>query len=179
MADHPEVIAEFYPEHADYLPEIMEALRELPSISAKLESLLDRPDVQTHLAANLPTVGKWDVIFFEDDRGLGPALLGRPMGPSDAIACPRLIEADMLASQLNIAFSARLMGEPGVGKSICSYQVARDYAADGYEVLRLSDPQAETINPPETLKSQAPSIRRQRTPDGTGHSGSIGGECRS
>ena len=70
------------------------------------------------------------------------------MGPSDATACPRLVEADMLASQLKIAFSARLRGEPGAGKSICSYQVARDYATAGYEILRLIDPQAENIGPP-------------------------------
>ena len=148
MADHPEVIREFYPEHADYIPEVMEALRELPSISTKLKVLIDLPDAPTHHAAKRPTTGKWEVISFHANRGLGPALLGRPMGPSDAIACPRLAEADMLASQLNVAFSARLRGEPGVGKSICSYQVARDYAATGYEVLRLSDPQADAIDPP-------------------------------
>lgn len=149
MAEHPEVIGDFYPEHADHLPEIVEALQALPSIDAKLASLLDHPNARTHLAPKHPTVGKWEVISFEADRGLGPALLGRPMGPSDAAACPRLLEADMLASQLKIAFSARLRGEPGVGKSICSYQVARDYAAEGYEVLRLTDPQAETIDSPE------------------------------
>ena len=148
MADHPEVIREFYPEHADHLPEIVEALRLLPSISAKLARLIDSPGAQSLLAANRPSQGKWEVISFEADRGLGPALLGRPLGPSDAIACPRLLEADTLASQLKIAFSARLRGEPGAGKSICSYQVAREYAAVGYEVLRLIDPQAENIGPP-------------------------------
>lgn len=150
MAGHPEIIEEFYPEHADHLPAIIEALRPLPSITAQLASLIDRPDPRSHRAANQPTVGKWEGISFEDDRGLGPALLGRPMGPSDATACPRLLEADTLKSQLNIAFSARLKGEPGAGKSICSYQVARDYATAGYEVFRLRDPQAETIDPPET-----------------------------
>ena len=152
MAEHSEVIREFYPEHADHLPQIVEALQTLPSISDRLSSLaslIDRPETRKHLAANHPTVGMWEVISFESDRGLGPALLGRPMGPSDAIACPRLLEADMLASHLKIAFSARLRGEPGVGKSICSYQVARDCAATGYEVLRLTDPQAEIIDPPE------------------------------
>lgn len=149
MAEHPDLIREFYPEHADHLPEILEALQVLPSISAKLATWVDRPDARSHVSANCPTAAKWEVITFETDRGLGPALLGRPMGPSDAIACPRLLEADMLASQLKIAHSARLRGEPGVGKSICSYQTARDYAAAGYEVLRLTDPQAETIDPPQ------------------------------
>ena len=149
MAEHPEVIREFYPEHADHITEAVDALKELPSITAKLTRLIDGPYGQSRLAAtNRTPEATWEKITFEDDRGLGPALLGRPLGPSDATACPRLVEADTLASQLRIAFSARLRGEPGAGKSICSYQVARDYASKGYEVFRLSDPQSEYINPP-------------------------------
>ena len=149
MAEHPKVIGEFYPEHADHIPQAVEALKELPSISAKLTRLIEGPDGQSRLAAiNRTSEEKWEKITFEDDRGLGPALLGRPLGPTDATACPRLVEADTLASQLRIAFSARLRGEPGAGKSICSYQVARDYASAGYEVFRLSDPQSEKIDPP-------------------------------
>ena len=149
MAEHPDVIAKFYPEHADHIPEAVEALKELPSINAKLTRLLDDPPRLSRLAATTRTSeAKWKKITFEDDRGLGPALLGRPLGPSDATACPRLFEADTLASQLTIGFSARLRGEPGAGKSICSYQVARDYASEGYEVYRLSDPQSENIDPP-------------------------------
>ena len=110
---------------------------------------MNGPYGQSRLAAtNPPSEAKWERITFEDDRGLGPALLGRPLGPSDAAACPRLVEADTLVSQLRIAFSARLRGEPGAGKSICSYQVARDYASAGYDVFRLSDPQSENIDPP-------------------------------
>ena len=149
MAGHPNVIEEFYPEHTDHIPQVVEALKTLPSIDAKLAGLMDSHRAQPRLAAAIrPSEGKWEAISFESDRGLGPALLGRPMGPSDATSCPRLVEADMLALQLRIAFSARLMGEPGAGKSICSYQVARDYANAGFEVLRLSDAQAETIDPP-------------------------------
>ena len=110
---------------------------------------MDNPGARSRLAvADRRSEGKWEAISLDTDRGLGPALLGRPLGPSDAAACPRLVEADELASQLKIAFSARLRGEPGAGKSICSYQVARDYAAAGYEVFRLVDPQAENIRPP-------------------------------
>ena len=149
MAEHPDIIAEFYPEHADHIPEVLEALKELPSINAKLTRLIDSSLGASRLLVTTRTSrAKWERITFEDDRGLGPALLGRPLGPSDATACPRLTEADTLASQLRIAFSARLRGEPGAGKSICSYQVARDYASEGYEVYRLSDPQSENIAPP-------------------------------
>lgn len=155
MAEHPEVIGVFYPEHADHIPEAVEALKDLPSISAKLTRLINGPYGQSRLAPfNRTSEAKWEKITFEDDRGLGPALLGRPLGPSDATACPRLVEADTLAAQLKVAFSARLRGEPGAGKSICSYQVARDYVAKGYEIFRLSDPQSENIDtpPPDPAK---------------------------
>jgi len=44
MADAPEVIAEFYPEHVDHLPEVVEALRVLPLLKTKLATLVDRLD---------------------------------------------------------------------------------------------------------------------------------------
>lgn len=146
MAEHPEVIQEFYPEHADHIPQVIEALKSLPSLETKLTHLVG--DLDTRLAATRPKSAEWEAITFDTDRGLGPALLGRPLGPSDASACPRLLEADALASQLRIAFSARLGGEPGAGKSICSYQVARDFAAAGYEVLCLVNPETATVDPP-------------------------------
>ena len=150
MAEHSEVIADFYPEHADHIPKVIEALTALPELTAKLTNLMDNPGPRSRpAAANRPSEGKWEAISFDSERGLGPALLGRPLGASDAAACPRLVEADELASQLKIAFSARLRGEPGAGKSICSYQVARDYAVAGYEVFRLIDPRAENIRPPD------------------------------
>ncbi|MCY4513985.1 MAG: hypothetical protein OXC69_02420 [Candidatus Tectomicrobia bacterium] len=151
IAQHPEVIAEFYPEHADHTQEMNETLKTLADeVAPRLESLVDNLAQRSRpAAANRPSEGKWEVISFDSDRGLGPALLGRPLAASDASACPRLVEADELASQLRIAFSARLVGEPGAGKSICSYQVARDYAAAGYQVFRLIDPRAENIRPPD------------------------------
>lgn len=149
MAEHPDVIREFYPEHADHIPEVVEALKSLPSLQGKLASLVDNLDARLKSAApDRQTDGRWEPVTFETDRGLGPALMGRPLGPSDASACPRLSEADTIASQLRIAFSARLGGEPGAGKSICSYQVARDFVASGYEVFRLIDPQAESVSLP-------------------------------
>ncbi|MEH3122801.1 MAG: hypothetical protein PGN16_12610 [Sphingomonas phyllosphaerae] len=152
IAEHPELIQEFYPEHANHIPQVIEALKALPSLETKLTRLVG--DLDTRLVATRPETAAWEAITFKTDRGLGPALFGRPLGPSDASACPRLVEADALAAQLRIAFSARLGGEPGAGKSICSYQVARDFSAAGYEVLRLSDPETTIVDPPAAGRSR-------------------------
>lgn len=145
MVKAPEVIAEFYPEYADHLPQVIEALRSLPSIESRLSILVDRLDSRGHDSSSPHGLAVWESVSFEGNRGLGPALLGHSLGPSDAAACPRLTEASTVLNQLKIAYSARLVGEPGAGKSICSYQVARELASEGYEVLRLLDPQAAYI----------------------------------
>lgn len=145
MAGTPEVIAEFYPEHIDHLPQVIEALRTLPSLEAKLASLVERIDSKLLEPSNPHGSAIWETVGFDGGRGLGPALMGYALGPSDAAACPRLTEAGTVLTQLKIAYSARLIGEPGAGKSICSYQAAKELAADGFEVLRLLDPQADNI----------------------------------
>lgn len=145
MVDAPEVIAEFYPEHADHMPELVEALRALPSLEAKLANLVELSDAEQLKSLNPHGPAVWEPVTFDGNRGLGPALMGYPLGPSDASACPRLTEVNTLLAQLKLAFSARLIGEPGAGKSICSYQVAIELAAEGVEVLRLLDPQADNI----------------------------------
>lgn len=151
MADSPEVISEFYPEHADHLPQIIEALRALPSLEANLASLVERIDAKLVEPSNPHGSAVWEMVTFDDDRGLGPALMGYSLGPSDATACPRLAEVGTVLSQLKIAYSARLIGEPGAGKSICSYQAAQKMAAEGFDVLRLLDPQADNIALEEVL----------------------------
>jgi hypothetical protein len=153
MTDAPEVIAEFYPEHADHLPQVIEAL---PSIEAKLASLVERIGAKPVEPSNPHGSAVWETVTFDGDRGLGPALMGYPLGPSDAAACPRLTEVDTVLAQMKIAYSARLIGEPGAGKSICSYQAAKELAADGFEVLRLFDPQADNV----VLKAALPSKHR-------------------
>ncbi|MEB3733768.1 hypothetical protein ULF88_05560 [Halopseudomonas pachastrellae] len=67
-----------------------------------------------------------------------------------------MTEVTPILTQLKIAYSARLIGEPGAGKSICSYQIAKELAADGFEVLRLLDPQADNI----ALEAALPGKRR-------------------
>lgn len=149
MVGAPEVIAEFYPEHADHLPQIIDALRALPPLEARLATLVDKMDAKLLESSDSRVPTTWEMVTFATNRGLGPALLGYSLGPSDASACPRLIEVSSTLTQLRIAYSARLVGEPGAGKSICSYQVASELAASGYKVLRLSDPEIDHIAWPE------------------------------
>lgn len=156
MAGAPEVIAEFYPEYADHLPQVIETLRALPSLEAKLASLVERIDAKLLERSNPHGSAVWEIVTFDGERGLGPALMGYSLGPSDATACPRLTEVDTVLTQMQIAYSARLIGEPGAGKSICSYQAANALAAEGFEVLRLLDPQADSI----ALQAALPGKRR-------------------
>jgi hypothetical protein len=87
-----------------------------------------------------PKVSQWRPITFDQSRDLGPALEGRGLGPSDAIACPRLVEAEVVVRQLRRTFSARLVGEPGSGKSASAYQAALTLGLQGWLVVRLGDP---------------------------------------
>ncbi|MEA1988959.1 MAG: hypothetical protein U9N57_07115 [Pseudomonadota bacterium] len=145
MAEMPEVITEFYPEHVDHLPQVVEALRALPTLEKKLETLVDRLEAKPFSPPSSHDINMWELVTFGEDRGLGPALMGYSLGPSDALACPRLIEVDTVISQIKIAYSARIIGEPGTGKSICSYQVAKELAVEGCKVLRLINHQNENI----------------------------------
>jgi hypothetical protein len=154
MARAPEVITEFYPEQADHLPQVIGALCALPSIEAKLANFVERLTANQLEPSALHGSAVWEVVVFDGDRGLGPALMGYSLGPSDAVACPKLSEVSTVVKQLKIAFSVRLIGEPGTGKSICSYQVAKEMTAEGFEVLRLLDPQADNIALEEGLPGQ-------------------------
>lgn len=145
MASEPDVVAEFYPEHADHLPQVIEALRAIPTLELKLTNLVDRLDATLIQSPNPHGNAVWETVTFDGDRGLGPALMGYSLGPSDAAACPRSPEVHIVLTHLKVACSARLVGEPGAGKSICSYQAAKALAADGFEVRRLLDPQADRI----------------------------------
>jgi hypothetical protein len=142
LSRHPDVVQDFYPEHAFDIPGLLMALRELPSGE-------DVRDLLAHVrrfidAGGLPAGANgsdaiWVREVFGESRDLGPALLGRSLGPADAAACPRLQEVDMTISQLRRAYFVRLVGGPGSGKSVCAYQVAGDFAASGWKVFRLRD----------------------------------------
>lgn len=126
MATAPSVVREFYPEAAYDLPAVLEAV-----------STLRLP------AAAAPSA--WRRISFEGVRDLGPALLGRPLGAADAAVCPRLVEADVLVAQLDTAYSARIVGDPGAGKSVCAYQAAQAFAQKSAAVFRLDDARSADV----------------------------------
>lgn len=133
LCAHAEVLARFYPGHAF----------DIPSILARLEAL-----ATNGLPVSASAPATWRVLEFNGERDLGPALLGRPLGPADAAACPRLDEADMLMAELLRGYSARLVGDPGGGKSVCACQAAASLAAQGWRVEQLDDPACLTAGLP-------------------------------
>ncbi|SHO63570.1 hypothetical protein SAMN02745172_01436 [Pseudoxanthobacter soli DSM 19599] len=147
LARHPDVVEDFYPEHAYDIAGVLRALRELPS-GEEVRDL--REHIKRLIEPQQPNArrqddGPWDLVSFEGQRDLGPALLGRGLGPTDATACPRLQEADMIVAQLRRAFSVRLVGGPGSGKSVCAYQAAEEFGAGGWIVRRLRDPREDAF----------------------------------
>lgn len=140
LSIHQAVVEEIYPELASDLPKIMEALRALP----KADELVQ---IRRSLIALVPSSpaystkdSTWSEVQFETARDLGPALMGRSLGPADVAACPSLPEVSLLIADLERAGSARLAGVPGAGKSISILQVARQMHDRGWRVLRLTDP---------------------------------------
>lgn len=146
MAEAPSVVEEFYPEAAFDLPSILRELRELVNqapdqgIHSKTGSATSRPYSAQHSDA------VWQAVSFDERRDLGPALMGRPLGPADAAVCPKLHEVDALVGQLQTAFSARIFGVPGAGKSVCAYQAAWRLSEQGFSIKRLVDPEARDVN---------------------------------
>jgi len=150
MADHSTVIEKFYPEHAFNLSKLISSIRSLPD--AVEAAILKARLVSTEEAPVL--MGNWSQITFEAVRDLGPALLGQGMGPADAAACPRLLETDQILGRMEIGYSARLVGEPGAGKSATAYQVAHQLVAKGWQIWRLEDPRASVVPLPPEAKSR-------------------------
>ena len=150
LATAPKVIASFYPEHSSRLEAVVEALECLPSRgeTLRLTTLLQEVHGAVVREGDKPPIaGHWQQIKLGNGRDLGPALMGRRLGPEDAAACPRLDEADVVLSQLKMAYSARLIGQPGAGKSVCAYQAALTLAQAGHDVMRLTDPRSEVAFP--------------------------------
>jgi len=141
LAERPSVLRDFYPEHAFNIPGILERLEALPTgrTSVKGVAEIARRSSQTDEIR-----GAWLPISFDEHRDMGPAIMGRPLGPADAAACPRIPEVAPLLSQLRSGYSARLVGIPGAGKSVCAYQVALHFANEGWNVLRLRNANKDT-----------------------------------
>ena len=141
LCKHNQVLSKFYPEYQFDTSELLSSMQKMPS-SVQIQELLDTVSHMSSLPRPAPI---WLPVNFGDGRDLGPALLGRSLGPEDAAACPRLREVNMVVNELNQAYSARIVGEPGAGKSICAYQTALHFADNGWPVFRLSDPGVKTI----------------------------------
>lgn len=141
---HVAVLEQFYPELGLDATTLARAVRQIANAAPP-----GAP--QSALVANESNASSWRAVTFDSGRDIGPALLGRPLGPTDALACPRLPEADAAVRQLETAFSARLVGEPGTGKSVCAFQAAHTFALRGCMVLTLRS--ADGL--PTTLPVQA------------------------
>jgi len=146
MAEVPSIVEEFYPEAAFDLPSILRELREVVQkvpnqyILNETGSATSRPYSTHHSDA------VWQAVSFDEHRDLGPALMGRSLGPADAAVCPKLHEVNALVSQLQTAFSARIFGVPGAGKSVCAYQAALRLSEQGFSIKRLVNPEARDVN---------------------------------
>lgn len=149
LCEKREVLKAFYPEYGFDVANFLESVQVMPhgsEIREILETVRQVIQPMRAAAASLQlTRPTWQIVVFGEGRDLGPALMGRPLGPEDAATCPKLQEADAAVAELKRAFSARIVGEPGVGKSMCAYQAAMQFAALGWCVVRLSDPRADVI----------------------------------
>jgi hypothetical protein len=142
MAEHPSVVEEFYPEAAFNLPAILQVLQDIAKAQDHVSEYQTTLNT-THYTECSSTV--WHDISFQGGRDLGPALMGRPLGPSDTAACPQLSEVNVIVSMLQSAYSSRLFGIPGAGKSICAYQAALGLSKQGFSVKRLVNPETRNI----------------------------------
>jgi hypothetical protein len=98
-----------------------------PSADGPLSLRGEADEVLPALASRLvqdPELPGWEYVVFEDQRDLGPALLGESLGPRDVIACPELPEVEEVVRNLRVAGVGVLRGESGSGKSITVYQSA-------------------------------------------------------
>lgn len=139
LCDNPDVLKLHYPELG------IDAGMLLRQIKQAVDS------AEADAVSVLPAAASsWRHVDFQNARDIGPALLGRPLGPSDALACPRLPEADRTVLQLEAAFSARIVGVPGAGKSVCAYQVAHSFSQRGWVVFSAKASEAALDSLPPT-----------------------------
>lgn len=120
LCDYPDVLRQFYPEQADNIPALIEAVKEATFHEASQSD--------------------WSLVTFEHALDFKRALAGKKLGPNDALSCPRLFEADALVKELQISRTARLIGPPGAGKSVCVYQASHTLSQHGFSVAKLLNP---------------------------------------
>lgn len=136
LVEHPAVLRKYYPNHADNIPDLIDAVKEM---GAKTDE---------------PSAGAiWQPVAFAEQRDLSAALSGKKLGPTDAISCPTLVEANTAKAELQSNKVARLVGVPGVGKSVCAYQTAHQFYQMGWQVYRLANSQIKELPSIDGLKS--------------------------
>ncbi|NWA28571.1 hypothetical protein HX866_27150 [Pseudomonas gingeri] len=153
LSSHPSVLEEFYSEHAGNSEKILEALKALPSARELDQFRRGFMGFMPRVAAPNAEDSLWSEVQFDTARDLGPALMGRPLGPADVAACPMLPEVAVLIADLERGCSARLVGVPGAGKSICILQAALQMRERGWRVLRFADHTGEV---PPLVESSTP-----------------------
>lgn len=148
LAWHPDVLERFYPEHGVDMATIARVLKAATSNLSAVNDLLAIAANYSPASSQAPKTAPpvWLPVKFTPIRDLKPALMGRPLGPSDAVSCPRLFESRTLMDELGRGYFARLVGEAGAGKSICAYQTAHHFATQGWRVLMLADPSVSQID---------------------------------
>ena len=146
LCTHADVMAEFYPGHGVNIKEILQELQQLPN-AQEVHELLNAVRRMAD-RDSLGDVGTpaWRTVVFDESRDLGPALMGRSLGPRDVTACPTLPEAIAAIEDLKRAYGTRLVGPPGSGKSICMYQAAHHFAINDWQVLQLASPRTSVID---------------------------------
>jgi len=121
-------------------------------VSLKKDKIETRIQLQAAAKTAAPTT--WQKVTFDNKRDIGPALLGRRLGAAEAIACPRLPEADIAVRQLKTAFSARLVGDSGTGKSVCAFQVAYEFFIRGWQIFNARTAEGLPDKLPENNSSK-------------------------
>lgn len=113
-----------------------------PQVTGRDDIAATADDAMPRLAdgiGNREANSSWSVVSFTGRRDIAAALAGERLGPSDVLACPRLREVDLVVDSLRHGHAVVLNGDSGSGKSITAYQALHDFAAEGFEVLRLRD----------------------------------------
>jgi hypothetical protein len=146
IAEHPDLIELYYPDHGQRIHDILGAIQAQPSRAEWQELKLDVAALRSSARSEAVLTGsQWLEVPIGTSRGLGPALTGRALGPADAAACPRLPEADTLLAELARRRIYPLRRRQRAGRNGCALQAARDLASKGFRIVKLLDARTAPI----------------------------------
>ena len=112
--------------------------------SAKVLSLIDKYENNNVSFDEFdPDYDYWEKIDFSHQKDISEAIAGYRLQPCHVCACPRLAQVEEIRKQLDVVDYVIVQGEPGCGKSISVYQAAFDLSAQGYDVYRYVNKNAE------------------------------------